>query len=330
MSLLTVSSSPHIRTRESTSRIMLDVVIALIPAGIASIYFFGIRVLWVMLISIGTAVLTEYALQKFMKKPVTINDFSAVVTGLLLAYNLPPTAPWWLAVIGSFIAISLVKQVFGGLGHNFMNPALAARSILLAAWPVRMTSWIEPATDAVTTATPLAVIRGMSAASMATSQATSSATAAEVLQLPSFMDVFLGNIGGTIGEVSSLALLIGAAYLLIRRVINWRIPVTFIASYFILTALLEGIGPYDAFYRIFLGGLILGAFYMATDYSSSPVTPKGQLIMGLGCGVLTTVFRVFGGAHEGVSYAILLMNVAAPLIDKYTMPKVFGEVGNHV
>lgn len=330
MSLLTVSSSPHIRTKESTSRIMLDVVIALIPAGIASIYFFGIRVLWVMLISIGTAVLTEYALQKFMKKPVTINDFSAVVTGLLLAYNLPPTAPWWLAVIGSFIAISLVKQVFGGLGHNFMNPALAARSILLAAWPVRMTSWVLPTTDAVTTATPLAVIRGMQASSVATSQATSSATVAETLQLPPFMDVFLGNIAGTIGEISSIALLIGAAYLLIRRVISWRIPFTFIASYFALTALLEGIGPADAFYRVFIGGLILGAFFMATDYSSTPVTPKGQIIMGLGCGVLTAVFRTFGGAHEGVSYAILLMNVAAPLIDKFTMPKVFGEVGDHV
>ena len=319
MNLFTVSSSPHIRSKESTSRIMLDVVIALIPAGIASVYFYGVGVLWIMLVSIGSAVLTEYLLQKFMKKPVTIDDFSAVVTGLLLAYNLPSGAPWWLAVIGSVVAIALVKHVFGGLGHNFMNPALAARAILLAAWPVRMTSWVLPgadaATSATTSATPLAILKG---------------TEAVGAQLPSFMDVFLGNIGGTIGEVSSIALLIGAAYLLARKVIGWRIPLTYIATTFVLTALLGEDGLYGAFYQIFLGGLILGAFYMATDYSTSPVTPKGQIIMGIGCGVLTAIIRIYGGYPEGVSYSILLMNVVTPLIDKYTMPKRFGEVKAHV
>jgi electron transport complex protein RnfD len=294
---------------------MLDVVIALIPAGAASIYFYGVRVLWVMLASIAAAVLTEYLLQKFMKKTDTIGDFSAVVTGLLLAYNLPPAAPWWLAVIGSAVAIALVKHVFGGLGHNFMNPALAARAILLAAWPVRMTSWIQPGADAVSSATPLAILKGTEAAGA---------------QLPSLMDAFLGNIGGTIGEVSSAALLIGAAYLLVRGVISWRIPFTYIATTFLLTALLGGDGLYSAFYQIFLGGLILGAFYMATDYATSPVSPKGQIIMGVGCGILTAVIRIYGGYPEGVSYSILLMNVAAPLIDKYTMPKIFGEVREHV
>ncbi|HBG75629.1 RnfABCDGE type electron transport complex subunit D [Eubacteriales bacterium mix99] len=317
MDYFTVSPAPHIRTQESTSRIMLDVVIALIPAGIASIYFNGIGVLWTILISVATAVLTEYLIQKFMKKPITISDFSAVVTGVLMAYNLPPGAPWWLAAIGSFLAIALVKQLFGGLGHNFMNPALAARAILLAAWPVRMTTWVLPdaVTSATSSATPLAMMEG---------------TWASASELPGFLDVFLGNIGGSIGETSSVALLIGAVYLLVRKVISWRIPVTYITTTFILTALLGGHGLYGAFYQVFLGGLILGAFYMATDYSSSPITPKGQIIMGVGCGILTAVIRIYGGYPEGVSYSILLMNVVTPLIDKYTMPKIFGEGKAHV
>lgn len=325
MSFFTVSSSPHITTQETTSRIMLDVIIALIPAGVVSVWMFGAKSLWLILLGIGTAVLTEYLIQKLMKKPVTIGDFSAVVTGMLLAYNLPPNAPWWLVVIGSAIAIALVKQVFGGLGHNFMNPALAARAILLACWPVRMTSWVQPGADAISTSTPLALLKAGDAVSSAT---VSGATAA-IAEPPALLDVFIGNIGGTIGEVSSVALLIGAAYLLIRGAINWRIPFTYIATTFVLTLLFNGADLYQAFYQIFLGGLILGAFFMATDYASSPVTPLGQIIFGVGCGILTAVIRNFGGYPEGVSYSILLMNVATPLIEKYTMPKIFGEVRNH-
>lgn len=315
MNLLTVSSSPHIRSRESVSRIMLDVVIALIPAGAVSAYFYGLRVIWVVLLAVASAVLTEYAIQKLAKKPVTINDFSAVVTGMLLAYNLPATAPWWLPVIGSAIAIALVKHVFGGLGHNFMNPALAARAILLTAWPVRMTSWVQPGVaDAVSYATPLAILKG--------SEATG--------ELPSLFDMIIGNIGGTIGEVSSIALLIGAVYLLFRQVINWRIPVVYIGTTFVLVTVLGGSGLYNGLYHIFAGGLILGAFYMATDYATTPITSKGQVIMAVGCGILTAVIRIYGGYPEGVSYAILLMNVASPLIDKYTVPHIFGEVKKNV
>jgi electron transport complex protein RnfD len=309
---LVVSSSPHVRSESSISGIMFDVVIALVPAVIAAAIFFGMRALFVIGISIATAVLTEALIQYLMKKPVTINDWSAVVTGLLLAFNLPPTAPWWLAVIGSAFAIAIVKQLFGGLSYNFLNPALAARAFLLASWPVRMTAWVQPGVDAVTTATPLAILKGTEAAG----------------QLPSLMDMFVGNIGGTIGETSALALLIGAAYLLYKRVINWRIPFIYIATVGVLTWIL---GPNGAFtgqplYHILGGGLILGAFFMATDYVTSPVTPLGQIIMGLGCGIITVVIRLYGGYPEGVSYSILFMNVATPLIERYTVPKKFGEV----
>ncbi|AEE96351.1 RnfABCDGE type electron transport complex subunit D [Mahella australiensis] len=309
---LVVSSSPHVRSESSVSGIMLDVVIALVPTIIAAAIFFGMRALFIIGISIATAVLTEALIQYLMKKPVTINDWSAVVTGLLLAFNLPPTAPWWLAVIGSAFAIAIVKQLFGGLSYNFLNPALAARAFLLASWPVRMTAWVQPGVDAVTTATPLAILKGTEAAG----------------QLPSLMDMFVGNIGGTIGETSALALLIGAAYLLYKRVINWRIPFVYMATVGVLTWIL---GPDGAFtgqplYHVLGGGLILGAFFMATDYVTSPVTPLGQIIMGLGCGIITVVIRLYGGYPEGVSYSILFMNVATPLIERYTVPKKFGEV----
>ncbi len=317
MNQLTVSSSPHIRTKDNVSRIMLDVVIALIPAGLVSAYYYGGRVLTVIIISILTAIITEVLIQKLMKKPVTIKDFSAVVTGLLLAYNLPPTAPLWLPAIGSIIAIALVKQAFGGLGHNFMNPALAARAILLAAWPGRMTNFVEPGSDLVSSATvdalayatPLDILKGGEASAS---------------DLPSILDAFLGNIGGSIGEISTIALLLGAAYLLIRRVIDWKIPVIFIGTVFVLVWLLGGQDLYESIYHLLSGGLILGAFFMATDYSSSPVTSKGRIIMGFGCGFLTAMIRLYGGYPEGVSYAILLMNVATPLIDKFTAPKIYG------
>lgn len=317
MNKLIITSSPHVRSNESVSRIMLDVVLALIPAGAISAVFFGVKVLPIILLSVLSAVVTEAFIQKLSKKPITINDWSAVVTGLLLAYNLPPTASWWLPVIGSIIAIALVKHAFGGLGQNFMNPALAARAILLAAWPVQMTSWVQPGRDAVTTATPLAIL-------METENAGA--------QLPSLWEAMIGNIGGTIGEVSALALLLGAAYLLYRRVINWRIPFMYLGTVALLTWILGGSELFtgNGIYHLFVGGLILGAFYMATDYSSSPVTPRGQIIMGVGCGILTAVIRLYGGYPEGVSYSILIMNVLTPLIDRYTMPKIFGEAKANV
>ncbi|EOC99837.1 RnfABCDGE type electron transport complex subunit D [Caldisalinibacter kiritimatiensis] len=306
---LIASSSPHIRSEETVSRIMLDVIIALLPATLASIYFFRFNAVKHIVLAIGAAVLTEYVIQKLLKKPVTINDFSAVVTGLLLAFNLPPTAPWWIPIVGSVFAIAIVKQAFGGLGHNFMNPALGARAMLLASWPSIMTTWVKPGPDAVTTATPLARLVGES----------------QDLPLQPLSDVFLGNIGGCIGETSAALLILGGLYLLYRGVINWRIPVSYIGTVAVLALVFDG-GFVNMSYHLFAGGLMLGAIYMATDYASSPVTPKGQLIFGIGAGIITILIRLKGGYPEGVSYSILLMNVAAPIIDKYTSPKVFGEV----
>ncbi|NBI05740.1 RnfABCDGE type electron transport complex subunit D [Senegalia massiliensis] len=302
------SSSPHIRSKETISKIMIDVLIALLPATLASIYYFRFNAIKLIGISILTAVLTEWALQKFMNKPITINDFSAVVTGLLLAFNIPASAPWWIPVIGSAFAIAIVKQAFGGLGNNFINPALAARAMLLASWPVLMTNWVTPGADAVSTATPLAILKGEAEGT-----------------LPSITNVLMGNIGGSLGETSALLLIIGGLYLLYRGVITWKIPVSYIGTVMIMTLLLDG-GFTNMTYHTLSGGLMLGAFYMATDYSSSPVTSKGQIIFGVGCGILTAIIRIYGGYPEGVSYSILLMNVASPLIDKYTSPKVFGEV----
>ena len=334
---LTVSSSPHITSGESVSRIMLDVILALIPAGIAAVIFFGWRAALVIGVSVLSAVAAEAVYQKLMKKPVTIRDFSAVVTGILLAYNLPPTIPLWIVVVGAVIAIVLVKQIFGGIGHNFMNPALAARAILLAAWPVEMTTWESPIIDGVSNATRAAT---SSATVDGVSNATSSATPLAILKsgdgvwadLPPLWDVFVGRIGGCIGEISALALLLGAAYLLIRRVINWRIPITYIATVGLLTWFFgkDGLFTGHGLYHIFSGGLILGAFFMATDYSTSPVTPKGQIIMGIGCGIITTVIRILGGYPGGVSYSILIMNVATPLIERYTRPRIYGEVRGNV
>ncbi|MFT9495106.1 RnfABCDGE type electron transport complex subunit D [Anaerosolibacter sp.] len=309
---LIVSSSPHLRADDSINRIMRDVVIALLPATLAGIYFFRMGAVKVILAAIIAAVFTEAVIQKVRKQPVTINDWSAVVTGLLLAFNIPATAPWWLPVIGSIFAIAIVKHTFGGLGHNFMNPALAARAMLLASWPVPMTNWVTPGADAVSTATPLALISGTEAAGQA---------------LPSMVDLLIGNVGGCIGETSAILLILGGVYLIFRGVITPRIPVIYISTVAVLTFVLGGgFSLQYMIYQVLAGGLMLGAFYMATDYASSPVTPKGQVIYALGCGILTSIIRLYGGYPEGVSYSILLMNVAAPLIDKYTSPRVFGEV----
>lgn len=323
---LLVTSSPHIRSNESVQRIMLDVIIALIPAMIGSIYFFGINALKLILISVASSVFFEALIQKAFKKQVTINDFSAVITGILLAFNLPASAPWWLPIMGSAFAIIVVKQLFGGLGSNFMNPALAGRAFLLTSWPTHMSSFTGTRPDVVATATPLAIMKyGMASdgAASATVEAATSASSSQGAMLPELWDMFIGNIPGAIGETSALLLLIGALYLIIRHVIDWKIPVFYIGTTFVMLILL-GVDAELLPYHILGGGLILGAFFMATDYASSPVTPLGKIIFGIGAGFLTALIRVKGGYPEGVSYSILLMNVATPLIEKFTKPRVFG------
>lgn len=306
-SMYTLSSSPHIRSKDSVQSIMRDVIIALLPATIAGIYFFKLKALLVILTAVISCVAAEYIWEKATGRDISIGDLSAVVTGMLLAFNVPPTLPLWMVVIGSFFTIIVVKQFFGGIGQNIVNPALAGRAFLLASWPVAMTTWTV---DGVTTATPLAILKGAPG------------------DLPTLASAFLGHIGGCIGETSALALLIGFAYLLYRRIITWHIPVTYIGTVFVLTAIIgrHGAMSGNAIYEIFVGGLMLGAIFMATDYTTSPMTKKGQVIFAIGCGVITTVIRILGGYPEGVSYSILLMNLCVPLIDKFIAPKVFGEV----
>lgn len=318
---LLVSSSPHIQTDVTVSNIMRDVIIALLPATCAGIYFFGISAAINVIVAIVAAVAAEYIIQKIMKKPVTISDLSAVVTGLLLAMNVPPTLPWWMTFIGSVFAIVVAKQLFGGLGHNFINPALAARAVLLASWPVAMTTWTAPGADAMSTATPLAIIKsGADAVSAASLNISNGTGPVEMI------DLFIGRTGGCIGETSALLLMLGGLYLIYRGVITYHIPVVYITTVFVLTFIFSGFDPNMALYNLLSGGLFLGAFFMATDYASSPVNTRAQMVYAVGCGFLTSVIRYYGGYPEGVSYSILLMNVATPLLDKYIVPKKFGEV----
>lgn len=316
--MLWVSPSPHAHAKQSTKRIMQDVIIALMPALVAGTYVYGLHALLLVVVSVVSCVGFEWGFEKFFKREVTIDDLSAVVTGLLLAYNIPSGAPVLIVVVGAFVAIILAKQLFGGLGQNFINPALAARAFLLSAYSTQMRSFQTPApgvwfgADAVTSATPLELLK-----------------TGAFDQLPSLTDAFLGNIGGCIGEASALALLLGAAYLLVRNVISWHIPVCYMGTVFVLTTCLNGFDVYQSFYSLFLGGLILGAFFMATDYTTSPMTKKGQLLFAVGAGVLTTVIRLYGGYPEGVSYSILLMNLLVPLLDKYIKNKRFGEGRKH-
>lgn len=321
--ILLVSSSPHIRSNESTQRIMLDVIIALTPAMIGSVYFFGLAALKLILISIVSSVVFEGLTQKLFKKEVSITDLSAVITGILIAFNLPASAPWWLAVVGAAFAIIIVKQFFGGLGSNFMNPALAARAMLLTSWPAHMSSFTGTMPDVVSTATPLAIMKyGSTSAAV---EGITSASQSAGAELPSLMNMFIGNVPGAIGETSAMLLLLGAVYLIIRQVIDWEIPVSYIGTTIIMLLIL-GIEMEFIPYHILGGGLILGAFYMATDYSSTPITPVGKVIFGVGAGILTAIIRVHGGYPEGVSYSILLMNLVTPLINKFTSPRTFGEV----
>ena len=308
---LAVSSSPHLRSGASTRRIMQEVCLALAPAGIAGIVLFGAHAAALIAASVITCVLSEFIYQKLAKEKSTIGDWSAVVTGLLLAYNLPANAPIWLAVVGGVIAIVLVKQMFGGIGSNFMNPALTARAILFISWSGLMSSYPQTtfAVDATSSATPLALI------------------GAGNVQDVNLWNLMIGNCGGVLGETCKLAIIAGGVYMLIRRIIDWRIPVTFIGTVFLCYLLKDGAEM--AVYQIFAGGLMLGAFFMATDYATSPVTGIGKLIMGVGCGILLFVIRAYASYPEGCSFAILFMNVVTPLIDKFTMPKPFGEVKQH-
>ena len=318
---LIISSSPHLRDDASTRRIMQDVCIAMLPSALASVWFFGIRSAVVILLSIVSAVFFEWLYCKAMKRPNPTGDFSAVVTGMLLAFNLPATVPFWVPIFGSAIAIILVKQFYGGIGQNFMNPALAARAILAISFASIMTNFVMPQSGAW--------MQGVSAqiVDVKASATPLAAVAAEDAQTYSLVDLFLGNVPGTLGETSKLALLIGAAYLLWRRVISWRIPVAFIGTAAVCYLIYTGFDAYAVVYQLLSGGLILGAFFMATDYASSPVTPLGQLLFGAGCGVLIFVFRALNPSMaEGCSFAILLMNVAAPLIERATRPRSFGEV----
>ena len=314
MNRLIVSPSPHDDNYTKTSDIMLHVCIALLPALIAGTIFFGLRSLAVTAVCVVSAVITEYTCRRLMKRDNTIGDLSAVVTGVILAFNLPVSIPLWIAALGSFIAIAIVKQLFGGLGQNFANPAVTARIVLLVSFPAAMTNWVLPfewknGADAVTGATPL-LLQGMDSDKLA-----------EINQeIPSYLDLFLGNTGGCLGETSALALLLGGFYLIARKIINPAAPFSFIGS----LALLSLIAGNDPIYEILSGGVFLGAFFMATDYATTPVSTKGKFVFGIGCGTITFVIRNFGTFPEGVSFAILLMNILTPYIEQYTRPKAFG------
>ena len=312
---LIVSTSPHIHSPLTTRQIMFSVLLALVPAGVMGVWVFGLPALWVILTCVAACVLAEFIWQRLNGKKTTIGDLSAAVTGLLLAYNLPPSIPLWMAVVGSVFAIIVVKQFYGGIGCNIVNPALAGRAMMLISWPIAMTTWTL---DGITTATPLAVMK-MGAA------ATSSATAAgPAATIPPLWNLVTGSMGGCIGETSALLLLLGGLYLMWEGIISWRIPVIYIATTAVLASAFGHGGGHFPHYEILAGGLMLGAIFMATDYTTSPITAKGQVFYAFGCGLLTALIRTWGGYPEGVSYSILIMNVAVPLIDRYTAPRAMG------
>lgn len=331
-----VSSSPHVRTEVTTARLMRDVVIAMLPALLWGVWHFGIRAGAVTLVTVLAAVVSEYAFEYFMKKPVTITDWSAVVTGMILALNMPPEIPLFIPVLGAVFAIVVVKQLYGGLGQNFMNPALAARCFLLIAFAKPMTdfSYGAAAAAAVTesgaTGTAAAATTAATSAATGAAAAVSGATPLAVLKsggTVSLLDLVTGNIAGTIGEVSVIALLLGAAYLLFRKVITLRIPLTYLLTVLLFTLIFSGRGfdPYYLACELCGGGLIFGAFFMATDYVTGPLSVTGQYVYGVVLGLFTGLFRLFGASAEGVSYAIILANVLCPLIEKYTLPTAFGK-----
>ena len=312
--LLVVTSSPHVHSPDNIPTAMRDVLIALTPALIAALYFFRLPALLVILACVISAYVAEIVCLKVMKKESPTKESSALVTGLLLAFCLPATLPVWMAVLGTLFAVVIAKHLFGGLGQNIFNPALIGRAFLLASFPVAMTTWTNPI-DGLSTASPLGIMKE------ATGQI-----------LPSVSELFLGTVSGSIGETSALAVLIGGAYLLYRKHIDWRIPGTFLGTVFLLTAIVgisKGEGLWYPLYHLCAGGLLLGAFFMATDWVTSPITKTGRIIFGIGCGLLVVLIRLKGGYPEGVAYSILLMNVVTPLIDRYTKARVFGRVKSH-
>lgn len=311
---LVVSNSPHIRGKETISKIMVQVLIALLPAALAAVWFFGFAALKVMILCTVGCMIVEEIWNKLAGRASTWKDGSAALTGLLLAMNLAANAPWWLCLLGSLLAIGLGKQLFGGLGFNPFNPALVARVALLIGFPSLMTSWVVPnpgnfaACDAMTGATPLGA-QGEAVASLS--------------------DLFVGNVGGCLGETSALALLIGGLFLLARKLINWQVPAAFIGTVALISGIAHAINPAltpPALYHVLAGGLMIGAFFMATDMVTSPMTARGALIFGFGCGLITAVIRIWGGYPEGVSFSILFMNALTPLIDRYTIGKPFGYI----
>lgn len=320
---LIVSSSPHVRSNQDTSYIMKQVVIALLPATLAALFFFRLSALNVIFFCVAGAVGAEFLCQKISKQESTIGDFSAVVTGLLLAFNVPASLPWWMCVLGAAFAIIVVKMVFGGIGNNFVNPALAARAFLLASFPVAMTMWTKTGInwvnsgniDVYTTATPLSFLK-------AGSNGVSALTDSGI----NIGNMLIGNIGGCIGETSAILIILGGLYLMYKGIINYVIPIFYIATVAILMFILGEFSFTFVIYELLSGGLMLGAFFMLTDYTTSPMTKKGQIIYAVLAGLITTVIRLYGGYPEGVSYSILFVNLMTPLIDKYTKTKVFGEV----
>ena len=318
---LIASSSPHIRSNENTRSIMLDVIIAMLPALFWAVYNFGFKALLTTVISVVACLFWEWLYRKLLKKPQSIGDLSAVVTGMLLAFVCPPSLPWWANVIGAFFSIVVVKQLYGGIGCNFLNPALAGRAILLASYATAMTTWTLPTSKIDTvasSATPLAIMKEGTVEKFT-----------ELTTNYSVADMFIGRVGGSLGEVSALALLLGGAWLLIRKVISWHTPVAFIGTVAIITLISAPAGIDSVqymLYNVFGGGLMLGAIFMATDYATSPVTKPGQLIFGIGCGLITCFIRRFGSYPEGVCYSILIMNCTTWLLDKYIRPTIYGAV----
>ena len=306
--VLTVSGAPHIRNKLKTKAIMLEVVLALLPAIIASIYFFGLNSLYIILSCIASCIVTEVLFQRLRGVKITINDLSAVVTGLLLALVLPPTTPLWTAALGGVVAIGLAKQLFGGLGHNIFNPALVGRAFLVASFPAMMTKWIEPFSfQAVTSATPLGLMKFSGIQT-------------------DIKDLFLGNTSGCLGETSALALLIGGIYLIVRKKADWRLPFSFLTAVFVFSSasFLINSSLGSPIFHLLSGGLLIGAFFMAADPVTTPITRVGRFIFGAGAGIIVMVIRIFGGLPEGVMYAILIMNAATPLINRFTKPRPFG------
>lgn len=320
---LYVGSSPHLRSPETVPNVMRDVVIALIPTLLAGTYFFGIRALILTLVSVLSAVGCEYLYQKFTKKTITVTDYSAIITGMLLAYNVPVTLPYWMVALGSAFAIIIVKQLYGGIGMNFMNPALAARAALMASFPAAMGNYVAPNAPALERFAN-SLFGTVDAGTYATIDVATYATPLSNGQQVSLGHAILGLRGGCIGEVSTLCLLLGAGYLLYKGVIKPRIPFIFIATTAVVLVL-TGTPVAELPVQIFMGGLILGAFFMATDYVTAPVNRKAQIFFAMGCGIITAAIRAYGALPEGVSYSILFMNVLSPLLEKYCIPKVFGE-----